>query len=995
MRRGFGTRGTSDGPSGRNARRWGRARCALRTGGIACLLLLDFLRIGDAHAQERLVRRYAADEGLAVPPVTALAQDRQGFLWIGAVGGLYRFDGVEFRRWAPDRLAGAIAQLAAAPDDARLAVQGVDGRIFEIDDGLVSLLPPPPGGRPATVQALAYDARGRLWTASADSALAMWDGTAWTAYPRTLFGGEAVRKLRAAGSALLVMTDAGLWEVSSAGTALRRFDGVVADALPLPPHRLAVLTTDGRLLELVGGRQRELASTQAGTLPQGRAIMLAERNATLWVAMDRFLAAVRPGQGTEWLGPGEGIESGGPILVDLEGSLWLGAFSALLQFPEPETVLWTDRHGLPGRHTRFLARSENVLWVTTWQGTGLVRGTPDGPIVATDSLRPSHTRPCIDASGVLWLATDDAVLRIRGERTLERFPPTGGFTACAPAPDGGLWIATERGLLHASVNGDAPLPVAGIPFGDDARIDAVLHDHAGRLWIAHAERVCHANASTGEPDAWTCDPVPGVGVLSALLEVEPGTIWAATRQAGVLVRDGDEWRQLPANATLASHSIFALAPSPHGGVWIAGHGILQRVRPGGDAGWQLLETPGKRNGLLSIGGGDLLEDDDGALWIATSLGLVHLPPQARFASLDPPPVRLVDASVDAEPVPLQDGLALAADRNRLELRFAALSFREPGSVRYQVRLSPDAPWRDTRGEPSFRWVDLPPGRYVAEVRASLDGRRWSPEPARFAFRVLPPWYRTPWAITLLVATAAAIAWAAYHARLAYLLGLERQRTRIAMDLHDELGSGLGSIGILAGILAGGRADPSQNRRFAEEIATTAEQLGSALSDIVWSLDPRAATLEELASRLAGHAARLFAGDDVEFTLRAPRRWPDVELPLALRRNVLLIGLEALHNAARHAGARNVALAFTRKDRGWELTVRDDGVGIGGGTPTDVRRGRGIAGMRKRAQDMGATIEWSETPGGGTTVSLRFNLPARANRWSGARRRRRRRARSMA
>lgn len=148
MRRGFGTRGTSDGPSGRNARRWGRARCALRTGGIACLLLLDFLRIGDAHAQERLVRRYAADEGLAVPPVTALAQDRQGFLWIGAVGGLYRFDGVEFRRWAPDRLAGAIAQLAAAPDDARLAVQGVDGRIFEIDDGLVSLLPPPRAGGP-------------------------------------------------------------------------------------------------------------------------------------------------------------------------------------------------------------------------------------------------------------------------------------------------------------------------------------------------------------------------------------------------------------------------------------------------------------------------------------------------------------------------------------------------------------------------------------------------------------------------------------------------------------------------------------------------------------------------------------------------------------------------------------------------------------------------------------------------------------------------------
>src|SRR5690606_39517056 len=99
--------------------------------------------------------------------------------------------------------------------------------------------------------------------------------------------------------------------------------------------------------------------------------------------------------------------------------------------------------------------------------------------------------------------------------------------------------------------------------------------------------------------------------------------------------------------------------------------------------------------------------------------------------------------------------------------------------------------------------------------------------------------------------------------------------------------------------------PIYRTRTAGGIAAIAAELGSALADIIWSLDPRSATLEELAARLAEHGDRLFPGDDVEFRMRAPREWPAAELPLPLRRNVLLIGLEALHNAARHSRAREV------------------------------------------------------------------------------------------
>ncbi|HEX7090556.1 MAG TPA: two-component regulator propeller domain-containing protein [Longimicrobiales bacterium] len=964
--------------------------------GALVLLLLCVAVTADARAQERLVRRFATEEGLGAPPVSALAQDRSNTLWIGTKGGLYRFDGTVFRRWASDRVTGAVARIAAAADG-RVAAQTEDGAVFTLTRNGATAVPPPPGGWSKRVRALAYDGSGGLWSVAGDTALARRDEKGWTVLPRSWHGEERLRViLSAADGGILVLTDAGLWHLDPAGgPGRKRFDALLVDAVSFPDGRLVVLTGDGRVVELVEGRQRELASRARGHLPAGRPIMLVERAGTYWVAMDRYLVAVRPGAEVEWIGSADGLESGGPLLVDHEGSLWVGTFAALLQYPEPETVVWTDRAGLPGRHVRYLARSRDVLWVTSWQGTGSVRRAGTRLDIAAVPELSSQSRPCADHLGVLWLSVGGHAVRIHGGRRLGAVSAVpAGFNSCAAAPGPTLWIGSDRGLLRADVRRPALRRVEGVPFGDDAPVHAVLEDRAGRLWAASGERVCYAPAAAaraGDAGGWACELLPGAGVVTSLLELEDGGLWASTQQAGVLARGAEGWVPLSRNAELASRDVFGLVPSPSGGVWIIGSGILQRVRPGGPGGWEVLEAPGSANGLLSVGGGDLLEDGDGTLWVATSRGLLHVPPEARyFRPGAPPRVELMEARVDGEVVALGGDLELPADRNRLELRFAALSFRDPERVRYQVRLSPGAPWIDTRGQPWFRWVELPAGRYRAEVRASLDGRHWSAEPARFAFRVLPPWYRTPAALAGFATIIAVAVWAVYRARLAYLLGLERERTRIALDLHDELGSGLGSIGILAGLLAPGRLDRSQQSQIAEEVAGTAEELGSALADIVWALDPRTATLEELASRLVAHGERLFAGDDVEFRLRSPREWPATELPLALRRNVLLIGLEALHNAARHARARRVVLAFTRRGgRRWELTVSDDGVGLDHAEPCDARRGRGLDGMRRRAEEIGATIAWRTDPGGGTTVALTFAIPGaaarRLSRWRGRRR----------
>jgi signal transduction histidine kinase len=214
--------------------------------------------------------------------------------------------------------------------------------------------------------------------------------------------------------------------------------------------------------------------------------------------------------------------------------------------------------------------------------------------------------------------------------------------------------------------------------------------------------------------------------------------------------------------------------------------------------------------------------------------------------------------------------------------------------------------------------------------------------------------------------------ARHRARLAVALRLERQRSQISLDLHDEMGSGLGSIGILSGVLTGEGLSAQERQRLATKIGDIAGELGASLSDIVWSLRPHTNTLEDVAARLAEHGARLFSGDTARFEARFPEQWPEMSLGFSVSRAVLLIGLEALYNAARHSQARLVTLTVTSEGRAWALAVQDDGRGLPeNGEPAGSGSGLGRTSMRRRAEGIGGELIWETVPGGGTRVTLRI------------------------
>lgn len=237
-----------------------------------------------------------------------------------------------------------------------------------------------------------------------------------------------------------------------------------------------------------------------------------------------------------------------------------------------------------------------------------------------------------------------------------------------------------------------------------------------------------------------------------------------------------------------------------------------------------------------------------------------------------------------------------------------------------------------------------------------------------------------WLIPVAVGLLAGVALAVFRIRAACRLRLERQRARIAMDLHDEIGSGLGSIGIMAGLASEQGIDEDERRRLVADIAGITAELGRDLSDIVTSLHPAEATLESLAGRLAERGRRLFPSGMTSLTLDFPQGWPSTPLSYAVRRNIFLIGAEALHNAARHAAAHSVHMGFAPHGERWKLWVTDDGCGATGLRAPDAalrisERGGsrlGLVGMRRRAEEIAADLSWSSTPMTGTRVTVIFD-----------------------
>jgi ligand-binding sensor domain-containing protein/two-component sensor histidine kinase len=600
---------------------------------------------------------------------------------------------------------------------------------------------------------------------------------------------------------------------------------------------------------------------------------------------------------------------------------------------------------------------------------------------------------------------------------------------------GAWWIPTGHGLFRSPDNTSfenlARAALEKIETGAKAlEIYQLFEDSRGDIWLLTTGAAHELLRWERATNVWH-DYTPQVGfsvyrVGSAMVEDRGGNIWigaSSNRRDGALIRyRGGRFRVFTEAEGAPSGWIRDLFLDSRGRLWIASTN---------DGLWRLDDTDSDRfgfvkytpaEGLTSAAISCVTEDEFGRIYVGTWRGVDRLDPDtgqvenftaadglpasfvetayrdrqnnlwfgtheglARFVpepprTREPPTILITGVRVEGEARGVSvlgeteiANLELDASQRQISVDFLGSGASLGEKLKYEYRLG-DSEWSQT-AERTINFANLAAGAYRFQVRAQTADRIYSRAPAVLYFRVAAPLWQRPWFVLLAAALAALLIHAFYRSRLKRLLEMERVRTRIATDLHDDIGANLTKIAILSEVakqqLGNGDARPDSPL---SSIARISRESVASMSDIVWAINPRRDSLLDLVRRMRQHAEEIFVTRGVELGFDATGAEQHLKLGVDVRRDLFLIFKEAVNNVARHSSCSRVAIDFRAEGSWLALRIADDGVGF---DPSVESEGQGLASMSRRARGLGGSLAVLSRAGGGTTVKLRLPAAHRA------------------
>jgi len=453
---------------------------------------------------------------------------------------------------------------------------------------------------------------------------------------------------------------------------------------------------------------------------------------------------------------------------------------------------------------------------------------------------------------------------------------------------------------------------------------------------------------------------------------DAGRLWIASNLSGVVRVDEPDaehptFKRFTMADGLASDNAWCVTTDAYGRVYVGLARGVDRLDPATGRVKHYTADDGLPKGSVQAA----FRDRNGRIWFGSAFGLARLdpapdreraPPRAvvtglRVAGAARPVSSLGEASVGA--------LDLGPSENNVSVDFLGIGTSLGEDLRYQYRLEgADDDWSAPVAERTVTFANLAAGTYRLLVRAvDADGRA-SAVPAAVAFTIAAPVWRRWWFVTLAAALVCGAAYALYRVRVAKLLAVERIRTRLASDLHDDIGTNLTKIAVLSEV-ANYRLGSGVGDRSLAEIADISRESVAAMNDIVWAINPGRDGVRDLGRRMRQFANNAFAASDVDVRLSAPDA-DEAKLDGDVRRQVYLVFKEAVNNAVRHSECSAVEVTLAVDGRELTLTVADDGRGF---DPSTESEGNGLASMHRRAAAIGARLDVRSDEGRGTTVTL--------------------------
>lgn len=509
--------------------------------------------------------------------------------------------------------------------------------------------------------------------------------------------------------------------------------------------------------------------------------------------------------------------------------------------------------------------------------------------------------------------------------------------------------------------------------GPDSRI---ISDRVGGLWFSDRINLCRLR----EKQFKCLQPADGLPAIEprSLFVDSRGWFWVGSRYNGVSVTKNpqdDEPQFINYAAELPSNTVWAVTEDEFGKMYFGTErGVAQF-----DVQKNLWRNFNSKNGLS----GDLIialtKDSKGNIWISTYSGLTKFNPKAERRADKPLPIYLNRVNIAGEDLPMAVGtseiplIELQSSRNNLTIEFVGLNYLGEDNLNYQYKLEgSDDDWSAPTKQRVVNYARLSSGNYRFLVRAVNREGVVSITPASFEFRIMPPIYQRWWFITLCVLVIGSMIVAIYRYRVARLLEMANMRTRIATDLHDDIGANLTRIALLSEVAKQqlNQNSKDENGNPLSSIARIARESVASMSDIVWAINPERDHLIDLVRKMRQHADEVFTLREIQLKFNAPDAETNLKLGVTARRDLLLIFKESVNNAARHSACTKVEIDFRVEDGKLSLMIKDDGKGF---MPSFDGEGQGLRSMKRRAENLRGTLTIDSSNECGTTVKFVLSL----------------------
>ena len=959
------------------------------------------------------IEAWTSDDGLPQNSVYSILQTRDGYLWFTTLGGLVRFDGVRFtvfNRSSSPGIAGN--RFTTLHEDARgdLWAGAEGGDLTRFANGTFTTYTKSDGLPDASIRAVRDDGAGRLWAFTSDGVVEWTDG-------RFVLhkSDELTAEQRHAISTTRRQTGFSFFDRDGLHVFERGRFKTYTTRDGLSSNDINAVFEDQRGVYWVETKDAGLNRLRDGAFtvfpirfpsPSDETRITAayeDSRGNLWIA--------RSGQGLSLWKDGtlktyttaDGLSSNDieTIYEDREGNVWLGSLNnGLDRITSKVFTVISERDGLGHKNVYPLMEDRaGGVWIGTWGGE-LYR--LKGGVFTRYGKEQGLTYQSIsslyeDDGGNIWVGTfGGGVNRLVGDRfqslTKKDGMPDDNVRAITQDREGNLWFGTTRGLAKYR---DGAFTIYDTPEGlPNKEVQAITVDRQGHVWVGTLGGV--AELVDGRFRSYTEREGLSSNYVRVIHEDREGVIWVGTYDGGLTRLKDGRLSVITTREGLHDNGAFQILEDDAGNFWMScNRGIYQVSKhelnelAEGRRSFVTSLHYGKADGLLNTecNGGTQpagFRARDGRLWFPTQDGVGIVNPRDIVRNSLPPPVAIEEFIIDNKPVVFRDSARLPTGTESFEIHYTGLSFVRPEQVRFKYKLEGlDEGWIEAGTRRTAYYSHLPPGAYTFRLMAANSDGVWNMEGAAIKIYIAPPFWRTRWFMLIAAGCLAALAAFAYRRRIAQLEknqraqeafsrqlieSQERERQRIAGELHDSIGQNLLVIKNRALMALGVVADARKTQKQLDEISATASQSIEEVRGIAYDLHPYQLDRLGLTKAIEEMLKRVSEASGVEISKYIEP--VDGIFSKELEINLFRVVQEGVNNVVKHSGATEATVTVRKNLPLVYVSVRDNGRGFAADPAGNgAAAGLGLKGIRERARILGGALTINSAPGAGTTITL--------------------------